>query len=623
MNFTPLLGCLLALGGPLAAQSAAGRWSLQIRGELTADRGDLRIDSLGGRVLLESLDDRWLPLARFSSSSEQIAFELGATRRFEGSVAPDLMSGRVLEGTREVATWEARRIQPGADRWPVRPRITLRQLVIGSGDTLARFADAWRSRLVSREVLVAEHAALARDAGFVPAGIGDIAARAQRTLLGFDADARRAAQRLLEQIATTPAADDTFRRIFRNRTGGWRLDLHDAAWLFAEEFQQRPIDVPAVLRELAGLGIRADSSTMIQAVWQLWGRQRNTPASAAMLAGINHPDSATGQRLYSLISGYDSAEHWWRSAVQWLMTARWIATAEGWRSPTDLVATFWQRDSLALPSIETHHYATVQAAPVIGVGAIAAVMMRADNAVAEEWLRDPRHRDQALDIWRRFEFGDAPPMRMTIGDRSLRVASAARVAQSRLGGFLAGHDAIRIEPAIMPVFAVGTLVHEWQHLLFEASRLAGESPSAFRDMPWGITLIEADPWLGEGAAEWATDMVLAPARGMTPLFALAEMEKRLAIGAGLADDTHVLGYLLVRAAVNRVASAQELRRFLERHLHDPAAFAAAVGFGGAASVGILRPSTLVVIPEVSFTFDGGVADGVTRRLVVPDPAREN
>jgi hypothetical protein len=205
----------------------------------------------------------------------------------------------------------------------------------------------------------------------------------------------------------------------------------------------------------------------------------------------------------------------------------------------------------------------------------------------------------------------------------MRVASAARVAQSRLGGFLASRDAIRIEPSIMPVFAVGTVVHEWQHLLFEASRLAAEPPLAFSVSPGSVTLIEADPWLGEGAAEWATETVLAPTRAMTPLFALVEMEKRFGIGAGVPEDTHVLGYLLVRAAVNRTAGRAELRRLLVRHLHDPAAFAAALGLDGQGTHAIPRPATLMVIPEVTFTFDGGVADNAIRRLVVPESSPES
>jgi hypothetical protein len=89
------------------------------------------------------------------------------------------------------------------------------------------------------------------------------------------------------------------------------------------------------------------------------------------------------------------------------------------------------------------------------------------------------------------------------------------------------------------------------------------------------------------------------------------------------DDTHVLGYLLVRAAGNRLATSADLRRTLVQYLHDPAGFARAVGLGGNGTHGIVRPSTLMVIPEVTFTFDGGVADSPTRRLVASDPSPES
>jgi hypothetical protein len=104
---------------------------------------------------------------------------------------------------------------------------------------------------------------------------------------------------------------------------------------------------------------------------------------------------------------------------------------------------------------------------------------------------------------------------------------------------------------------------------------------------------------------------------MTPLFALIEAEKRLAIGRGLPYDTHVLGYLLVRAARNRVESDAALRQLLVARLHDPVGLAAAIGLAGPATVRIPRPQTLVVIPEVTFTIDGGVADHPVRRLIVP------
>ena len=72
----------------------------------------------------------------------------------------------------------------------------------------------------------------------------------------------------------------------------------------------------------------------------------------------------------------------------------------------------------------------------------------------------------------------------------------------------------------------------------------------------------------------------------------------------------------------RLATPADVRRTLVRHLHDPAGFAAAVGLSGNGFHGIARPSTLMVIPEVTFTYDGGVADGATRRLVVPESSSE-
>ena len=623
MSRALLLAGMVALGGPLAAQSAAGRWSLQIRGDALSERGDLRIDSIGSRVLLESRDHEWLPLVEYRSDSSQITFRLGPMHRLEGTVSRDLLSGRVFEAMREVGTWEARRIQPGVDRWPVRPRIIVRQLLTGSPDTIARFSQAWHSRILSRDALLAEHAALARDVGFVPADLRAIASRSQRTMLGFDADARQVALRLLRQIAATPAADANFRALFNTASGDWRLDLHSVAWQLAEEAQGSAIDTEGLLRRLAEVGVRADSTSVVQATWQFWGRQLNTLPGAAATAAVTAADSVTGQRLQPLLTGYDAAQQWWTRAVQWLMTSRWIETAEGWRSPVDLVASFWERDGLTLPAIETVHFGGLQAVPVIGAGPIATLLLKGDNAIAEEWLHEQRHRNQALEAWRLLDFHDPAPLRVTLGERTMRVASAARVAQSRLGGFLSSRDAIRIDPAIMPVFAVGTVVHEWQHLLFEASRLNATPPLAFRDSGWGIAMVDADPWLGEGAAEWATEAVLDAARGMTPIFALLELEKRLGIGAGLPDDTHVLGYLLVRAAVNRVESPRALRRVLERHLHDPVGFAEAIGLGSRFTHNIARPSTLMVIPEVTFTFDGGVADQATRRLVMPDSLKEH
>lgn len=614
-----LLLALLTTGGPVAAQTATGRWSLQVRGPVGIDRGDLRIGGDTGRLVLESADTVWLPVSLTHLEGDSVAFAAGERLRFAGRFERDLMRGAVAGRDGVPATWEARRIQEGTERWPVRPRVVVRQLVVGRDDSMAVFSDAWRSRTLPLPALLAEHAALAAEVGFPPGGIAEISGRAQQIVLGLDPVGRSVARRQLEAIAQSPAADREFTTIFRGPFGGWRIDLHDVAWQ-----QARGRVAPAVLSPdslaplLERLGVLAagnrDQADLIRAVWQLWGKGRSGLALDALLDA----DTAGGARgLRALLGGYDEAGQWWLRAVEWLLHHRWVAVGSTWRSPVDLVAAFWERDSLPVPEIQPRFFGMMQAVPVIGSARLGAAMLRSANLIGEEMLAESTGRREALAVWRNFDFPEPAPLRVTVGPQSMLLTSPAVLTRSRLGGFLAAEPAIRIEPGIMPIFAVGTVVHEWQHVLFEAARMEGPRAPAFREAEWGVWLVEADPWLGEGAAEWATEQVFAPARASTPLFTLVEVEKRLAIGTGQPDDTHVLGYLLVRAAMNRTESPAALRRLLVRELHDPVAFAAAIGLAGPATERIPRPPTLVIIPEVTFTLDGGVADGAIRRLIVP------
>ncbi len=622
MSTRLLLVLWLAIGGPLAAQSAAGRWSLQVRGPVGVDRGDLRIAGDSATLLLESRDSSWLVMP-VRTGAGRITFTPPGGPRFVGTIGLGVMSGTIEDRDSIPGSWEARQIQPGIEEWPVRPRITVRQLVIGRDDSMAVISDAWRSRTLPQPALLAEHAALATEAGFPPADLEGIAARAQRIVLGFDADGRAAARRLLEKVAASPAADREFQGIFRAPDGRWRLDIHDVAWqLAAQQVGPAPLARDSVAAMLATLGAladpAADSVAVVRATWLLWERHRTEPGLLRALLAPDVPPTHPGQRaLRALIVSYDAAEGWWLQATGWLLEHRWIATDSGMVSPRDLVARFWERDALPVPALQPRYFGVVQAVPVIGAAVLGRRLLRPDNAIAAEFLDSLMGRRESMAAWRRLDFPEPVPLRITVGPQTMSLGSPAAIARSRLGGFLAADDAIRIEPGIMPVFAVGTVVHEWQHLLFEAARLSGPGTPGVRDAEWGLRLVEADPWLGEGAAEWATEQVLAPASQMTPLFALIEAEKRLAIGRGLPDDTHVLGYLLVRAAMNRVGSRDELRRLLVARLHDPVGLAATIGLAGPATVRIPRPQTLVVIPEVTFTIDGGVADGTVRRLIVP------
>ena len=614
-----VVALLLVLGGPLAAQDATGRWSLQVRGPVEVDRGDLRLEPGGGRLLLESEDTVWRAIEGLTVRGDRVAFRIAGGRTFTGTLSADAMQGTVADPDGIAFPWRAGRIQPGTERWPVRPRVLVRQLLLGTAEGASAYPASWRQAVPPMSALVAEHAAMAAAVGLPPVDRAGIAARAAEVSLGFDPDGLAMARAMLEAIAAGPAADGAFRALFAAADGGWRLDLHTVAWREAGDQVAPEALAEAPLRRLLVLlgmpGAAEAGADLRRLVWTYWQRAATDRSGLDRLATVPDPEvarAATGLR--ALLAGYDLAEAWWIEAVGWLMTRRWIAGA----SPVELVAALWERGDLAPPPLEVQHFGAPQAVPVIGAAPLGARLLRGANAVAGEFLADRGDFDAALDAWRGLEFIEATPLRVVLGERSIALGSPASVARARLGGFLAARDAIRIESAIVPLFAIGTVIHEWQHLLLEGSRLTGPGAPGLQEEAWGLHLLEGDPWLAEGAAEWLTEAILAGAGPAVLPLRLMEAEKRIAIGERSPDDTHTLGYLLVRAAATRLEDPHAMRRLLVASLHDPRAIAAVAGFEGAATAPLPRPSTLVLIPEVQFTIDGGVADGATRRLILPD-----
>lgn len=621
MRLLALLLALLSSGGSLMAQAAAGRWSLQILGPAARERGDLRLDPGNARILLESDEMAWQPLGDLLITGDRLTFSTaGGARRFDGVITGDQIDGTLSEIGGFRTRWQAQRVQPGIEAWPVRPRVTIRQLIVGSPSTYASFPDAWRQAMAEPSVILAEHAALAAAAGMPVANQAAIASRIHPVALGFDPVARMAVQNLLARIDASPAGNAEFRQIFRGPDNEWRLDLHDRARELARGGSV-VFSLAGIAPALRTLGFLAEGATddmaIQRAAWVAWSNSNNDPTFFwnRRTAALSAP-TISDQELMALLRGYQLARVWWSQAVHWLMTNPWIETAEGFRSPTQLVAAFWEQPNLALPTLDPTTYGVAQAVPVIGASRLGRHLLRPANASAAEWLARPDAAHTVFSMWR--EFGGDDPFPVVVGGMKLMLSSPSGVARTRLGGFFAAEDAIRIEPGIMPLFAVGTVVHEWQHILFEQARLEGLGSPGVVEAPWGIRLLEGDPWLSEGAAEWATEQTLAPASRMTPHLALRETEKRLAIGWYAEDDTHVLGYLLVRAAAERMGNSGQLRRLLVARLHDPDGLADLLDLGGPSSYRIPRPATLVVIPENTFTWDYGVADKATRRLIIPD-----
>jgi len=614
----PLLGLLLLPVGLQGQEASEGpRWMVQVVGPAVIVHGDLRLDGGGGRFLLESADTAWWALQSLDTAGTRLGFVAGGWR-FAGERTGAAAEGLVTDTEGRVQRWRAQLVPPGAARWPVRPRVAVRQLLFGSPATMAGFANRWRAARPGAERLQAEYAEASAALDWRVPPPGGVAAHATALSLGVDPQGRAAARALLTRIGAGPAGTAEFRRLFVGGDGALRLDLHDVAWDNARRrlpaLATNPALVVPALRDLGLLPARGgdDPGRLVHAGWQAWVQaQRDSAGMTRRLASL--PDAQAVAALRALLAGYTEGQGWWTAAVRWLVTAPWLEVTDGRRSPAALLADFWGGDVGPVPTIRPTAFGSPQAVPVLGATHLAPWLLEGRNAIATEWLTTRTAAVEALTAWRAFDTNEALDVVLTDGHRAVVTAPAA-VTRTRYGAFIEADDAIRIEPGMMPVFAVATVVHEWLHILVERARLVGDVPHGLRRLPWGVQLLEADPWLGEGIAEWGTDVVLAPARAMTPIFVILEAGKRIGLAEQLPDDPHVLGHALVRALADRLADPGAVRDLLIRHLHDPAAVARAVGLDGPVTMTMSRPATLAILPEYVFTVDDGVADAPVRRL---------
>ncbi|MBL0178506.1 MAG: hypothetical protein IPP98_05175 [Gemmatimonadetes bacterium] len=602
----------------LGAQESATRWAVQLRTAAGVEFADLRLDGARSRLLLESHDSVFFPLTNLQRTGNHLSFGVGALGlRAELDVDGDgaVMSGRLRYADGGGASWEGELIRPGTVRWPVRPRVRVRQLAVGTRANATVIPAAWAAALSDSMTLEREYAELVRRTGLPVVRGGERVNRSRAMALGADEATRAAVRRQLQAISGSVANDSTFQRLFLVRGAGIVIDVHERAEAFAAS-RDPSYRHAAALRALRGGAPDqgdADLARLREAAYALWPAwERGDSLLRQRVAALAVTDSEASRSLTALLDGYISAVPWWREAVGWLLTHPWLETAGVRQAPAQLVAAFWGRSVLPPPKLVTEWLGGFEAMPLVSGDRLARTLVEPANASAREWL--PAGRLEALTAWFALTWSDTLTLSAAGGDVAL-------LPPSRVPGLktlLATADGIRIDPGIMPLLAVATVIHEWHHVLAAVTRLEGKGVSR-ADGSTVARLLEDDPWLAEGFAEWATEETLRPAAVSTPLLLLLDAEKRMALWGGMSEDPHALGYRLVRSAAARLPVATRRSTFVSR-LHDPTAVARLANFpAGARGAPLLlrRPVTAAVVPEITLTWDAGVADAVARRLLFP------
>jgi hypothetical protein len=618
----------VAISGPnAAAQQLSPRWELVIRGPDIGEWGELRFAGTTGRMVLQHDDGAFEVMRGLRVAAGKISFSaVYGRRQFEGTITDSLLTGTVRDAEGHTAIWSAVPIDSGRDRWPVAPRVLVRQLVLGSSATTDHVPAAWLAAAPDSAALEREYRALALQAGLAPLRGADRAARADLVVLGLDDSGRAATRAVLARIGAGPAADAEFRGLFL-RDGRWKIDIHDQVLWEAPHYLYG-FDMARAgrgLRSLHELDANAtDLAAIRQSAWRLWsatGTGDSSRIRAAIDTLVRHGDS-TVDAVRALLAGFDDSTAWWQRAVRWLVTHPWLDTPAGPRSPAQLMAAFWGVDSLPLPAIIATRFGAAEAMPSLSIDHLSRFLFLPANATAPDWLAHGGVKD-AFATWRALRWGELP-LTVLIDGRSEIVASPMSQALVHPASFFGARDAIRIDPGITPLAAVVTFLHEWNHLIAEERRLVGAHPPAVIAGPVQLQLREENPWLSEGFAEWATDQVLRPAGASAGFLRFTQAEKRLGIAIGTPHDPHALGAALVRAAATRLPQPGALRDLLVTHLDDLGAVATAIGFLSQrrTDLTLTRPATAVVIPEVTFTWDEGAASGLSRRLVIFTPRSE-
>ena len=420
----------------------------------------------------------------------------------------------------------------------------------------------------------------------------------------------------------TDTALARFEYLFRPN-GRWQVDIHDVA--LARSRRPFPtISWQSVQPLLASAGLidttRAEVEAVPLALYRLYVQSETDSASFQSIhSRLRQSDPVAAAQVMAFVTSYGEAAQWFLSALRFLLEERWVVAGPGLKSPAEMVRELWQTDS-PVPEVRVRTFGYPEGAVRIGTDSILlAGLVRPENAAAREWL-DHQGGERLVETLHRLSLPSQDQLRLKVGVEQYRLSSIGSYARESFSGFLEPRDVILLDPSYQPVLALGTLIHEWQHILEERARRADRTNPAYHITDDEVTLTSPDPFLAEGLAEWLTEEILRPVLIDFPLIGFGEAEKRLSLPQ---NDPHQLGYLLARTLARSLGQVQATRLLLIRSAVHPDAVMrdarvrrAWATYQGADRA-IARRGEPILIPQSIFTIEDGHPDVVQSEIIAP------
>jgi len=500
---------------------------------------------------------------------------------------------------------------------PASPNLTLPGRWLTAAATLGETPEAMR----------AAYTELSLRAGLTPLPPDSVARFGLLRVMGLFRREELAAASIntLERIRSQLSSDTAvarFDHLFRPR-GRWQTDVHDVALARA----RRPF--PTLTWEslrpgLAAAGLLQEDQPGVEsiplALYRLYVQSHtDTTAFQASLGKLRLNDPATSAQVASLINSYEEAAQWFVTTLRFLMEERWVNGTGERRSPVDLVRAVW-RSPVPVPEIRARPFGYPEGAVRIGTDSLLVrSVILPENTSAQEWFKQ-NGAEELLATLHRLSLPTSDQIRLKVGNDVYRLSSVKLYAGESFSGFLEPRDLILLDPSYQPLLALGTLVHEWQHILGERARQSDRTSGAYRLTAEEVTLIQLDPFLAEGFAEWLSEVILADVQEHYPLFGFGEAEKRISLPQ---NDPHQLGYLIVRALARTLTDVQATRLLLVRSaaspglvLRDPRVRRAWSAYHGPDRT-MARRSEPLLLPMVVFTIEDGEPDLVQSQIIAP------